>query len=277
MATKLWLGISLLLVLGLPAHPVAAQGQNPHLTRGIKLVDEARDELALKALKRALTWKRGRPAAEQARVHLYLAITYFNLLNRKSAGSHLRQAFKLDPAVAIPSPLAPKLMEFIEAIRGKPAPQPTPVAQPVPQPEPTPPEPPPVAPSRVEPPPRPTPPRPATDLPTESSHWGRYWPAWTTLVLAAAAGGTGLALGLLGRSKADEANDLSLPDAKARPLRDTAESMVLSANILFGVAGAAAIASGILFYVGHRKGAAPVANIAPLRGGAMVVIRPIRW
>ena len=74
-----------------------------------------------------------------------------------------------------------------------------------------------------------------------------------TLGVAAAAAGSGLGLSLAAQRDAGAANDLSLPHGEAQGIYDSAGRYALSANILFGVAGAAAVTSGVLFYMGWRR------------------------
>jgi len=98
-----------------------------------------------------------------------------------------------------------------------------------------------------------------------------------TLGLALTAGGVGLGLGVVARSEANTANDPSLFNDEAQATRARAERYSLSANLLFGVAGACAVVSGVLFIVGRRDREAPRASIAPVRGGALVQLDGVRW
>jgi len=102
------------------------------------------------------------------------------------------------------------------------------------------------------------------------------WPAWLALGAAAVGGGTGLALGIVARQKADEASDLTLPCSEADSRHATAERYAIGANVLFAVAGAAAITSGVLFYL--SSGRSPNrASVAPVPGGAVVTYQGVSW
>jgi len=105
------------------------------------------------------------------------------------------------------------------------------------------------------------------------------WPAWVTLSLAVATGATGLGLGLSARSENDAAGDLKLTYSQAQEHHDAAASRALGANICFGVAGALAITSGVLFYVGRKSEKATTsAAVVPLpQGGAVLQVRGTAW
>jgi tetratricopeptide (TPR) repeat protein len=240
-----------------------AEARNPHLERGISLLDNAHDEDALREFEQALTWKKS-PPKERATIHLYLGITQFNLLEESQSARHFREAFKLDPRVKLPADASPKLVEFVDRIRAEDSSRSRLAA----------------AAKRVSPEvkplPLPPPRRAAVPLQDEARPRSTNWPAWITLGVSVAAGGTGLAMGLLARQRADEANDLSIPYDQAQPRRDSAESLALTANILFGVAGAAAVVSGVLFIAGRHK-SSPAARVARVRGGAMVHLGGFTW
>jgi outer membrane biosynthesis protein TonB len=260
-----------LLILLLPLPCLAA---NPHLPKGVRLLNKAEDEKALAAFQQALKWKRSTPK-EITQAHLYLGITYSNLIRQKDAARHFRTAFQREPDLKLPEDISPKTAEFAEKIRAEvKAVQPTkpePVTQPIgvkPQPEPQP---------QPQPEPQPQPPPPPAKKPVN-------WPAWTLAALAVAAGGTGLALGLVARSAASDANatdaaGLKLSTSEAQSQHDSASKKALAANILFGVAGAAAIASTVMFIVGYgeRKPPRATAGVAPVLGGAMIQVSGVTW
>jgi tetratricopeptide (TPR) repeat protein len=257
------LGLLIVLVLSGPTSVEARK--NPHLLRGVRLLDRAEDEKALKAFNRALKWRHNR-RRELARIHVYLGITHLNLTDEESARSHFRKGLKLNPKIALPEDVSPKIRQLMAQIREELAEKPEPGT-----PQPMPP---------VTAPPRTTPPPAVTPVVTRrktASAWS-YWPAWTALSVSVAAGGAGLALGLMARSRADEANDLKLPEADAKDKHDSAGTLALTANILFAAAGGAAILSGVLFYLGSGRPAdSATAEVIPLRGGALVQLRGVRW
>lgn len=111
----------------------------------------------------------------------------------------------------------------------------------------------PLPPKRPPPPVKPVDPPKATSS-AEPSPWSlsrpRLW-TWVTLGLAVAAGGAAVAVGVMARSDAEEyrtTQDLSQLDS----LRDGAETKMLTSNVLIGVAGAAAVASVLLYYFEGR-------------------------
>jgi len=240
------------------ASPAGARG-NPHFKRGVKLLDQAEDEQALEAFREALKWPGTRSKRNRARIHLYIGITQLNLTNEEEARKHFAIAFRLDPQARLPDGLSPKIEQIAAEVRarheGGPA-APSPAVRP-------------------SPPPVTSPVTPVVIRRAAPSPW-TYWPAWTALGAAVAAGGTGLALGVISRKRADEASNLGLPTSVAQSKHDTASKMALTANVLFGVAGAAAIAAGVLFYVGSQR-SPTTAEVVPLRGGALVQVHGLTW
>jgi tetratricopeptide (TPR) repeat protein len=253
------LGLALALLTSAGAHA------NPHLKQGIKLLQEMENEKAIKSLRRALTWKRNK-THDLAQIHLHLGIAQFNLMQTRAARRSFEKAIELEPAIELPKRTAPKIQEIFDKLR--------PAAQPDPA-KPQPPRPPPPSTVSVEPPPPP----PPVDTPAvRKTPSSTNWPAWATLGLAVAAGAT--AAGLAGGTVVENnrAADLSLGTREAEEHRDSAGKYALGANIMFGVAGAAALTSGVLFLVGWRK--AQTANhvsVVPTLGGAMVQVGNISW
>ncbi len=252
-----------LLALALSLSAASAQARpNPHLQRGIRLLNDMEDAKALGELQRALKL-RGQSPEEKARVHLYLGIAQFNLLQAEKARASFRAALELQAAIELPEQTSPKIQQLFQRVRRElgGGTEPTTPSQPLTTPPPA------TSPASA---PTPPPPRPISRV---------NWPAWLTLGLAGACGVAGLGLGLSSRSEASQADDLTLPYGAAKDHHDAATSRALAANILFGVAGAAAITSGILFWVGHRRAAAerPVATVVPLPSGAAVQISGALW
>src|SRR5512137_127562 len=79
----------------------AAPEANPHLDRGVKLLNDMEDAKAVKELRRALTWP-GASSAERAKVHVYIGIAQVNLLNLSGAKKSFRDALTLDATTALP-------------------------------------------------------------------------------------------------------------------------------------------------------------------------------
>ncbi len=231
------------------------------LQRAIKLSNDMEDAKALKELQKALA--ASPTEAEQAQIHLYFGIAYFNLLKPEEAKQSFGKALDLDPALELPESTSPKIKDLfakLKAGRGK---------KPDEGKTPPPPTSKPDEGGTITPPPPPPPP------PKRSVNW----PAWITAGVAVAAGAAGLGLGLAARSSADQAADLTLPWAEAQSHHDSAKGKALGANVCFGIAGAAAIASTVLFVVGSRsKREAPSASLVPLpSGGALVQVSGVRW
>lgn len=230
---------------------VRAEQTNPHLKEGIQLLKNMEDDRAVAALKKALSWPDNTPEI-RAEIHLHLGIAHSNLVNRDAATASFRRALESDPQISLPGQTSPKIRRLFEQARAEleqerrstPAPTPAPVQ------------------------PAPPPPR------DQPSHMGQYWPAWTALAVTVAAVTTGAILGALSSSAENEASDPALTYDEAKEHHDTAKSRALGANIMFGVGGAAAIATGVLFYVGYRKGERPArtAVIAPVNHGVVVQI-----
>jgi len=235
---------------------VALAADNPDLSHGIRLLDQAEDEAALQAFKRALARPKLR-RAQRVKVQLYLGITYLNLVQVGAARDHFRAALKLDPRAELPGGVSPKIEEFFTQVKAELVQSSRRARPPHSGPPPAPP---------------PSPPRAADSRP---SAWS-YWPAWVAVGLGVAAGGAGLGLAIRARDRTDEANDLTLPTSEAETRHDSARKMALSANILFGVAGAAAIAAGILFYLGSRR-SSTTAGVLPVESGALVQLSVPVW
>ena len=252
--------LSLLLSLDFPG-AAWARPENPHLARGIRLLDQAKDERALAVLEKALGWREnGRD--ELARIHFYLGVTRFNLAQPERARAHFEMALEIDPGLRIPADLSPKILRLVEKVRTARAKRPPPSQPPSRAADPLP---------RAVP-----PPSPATgDRPAARSRTS--WPAWVTLGIALAAGGVGVGLGAAARRDANEANDLGMPHDEAQAMHDRAGRFALTANILYGTAAAAAVAAGVLFLVGRSRPGGPRAGLAPLPGGALVQIDGVRW
>ncbi len=240
-----------------------AEARNRYLSKGIKLIDQAEDEQAIATLRRALRWK-GNTPVDLTKIHLYLGIAHFNLLQKDTASKHFKSAIKLNPKVQAPDDVSPLIETFLEDIKrearetGSSTSSQRDVA---------------VYNPRVD------PNRPVPEVVTVSQNEepeSRYWPGWACLGVAVAAGGTGITLGVLSGNHADDAKDPSRSYNDQMLSHEDATDFALVANILYGVAGAAAIASGILFYLGMPD-KQTTAHIVPLQGGAMVQINGFTW
>lgn len=225
-------------------------GANPHLAEGLRLLNEMEDTRALAALKRALDWPDNTPKL-RAEIYLNIGIAHGNLLHRNAASESFRRALEQDPSITLPDRTSPKIKDLFQRVRAElqqqrsrpPAP---PTAEPGPQPPPLP---------------------PAT--PASSP----YLPAW---IVAGVAGGslvTAIVLGALSKSSSNNAEDISLTYDEAKAHHDKATRRALGANIMFGVAGAAAITSGVLFYLGYRGKEKARTRVSVAAGPTGVLLR----
>jgi tetratricopeptide (TPR) repeat protein len=234
--------------------PAAWAGTGPHFAEGLRLLKQFDYDGAAKAFREALDWP-GNTRQDRAKVLIHLGIAQSNQTDYDAAEASFKKALAADPQVVLPQRTSPKIRALFEKVQleAKEAPRPPPV---VPQPEPPP----------------ATSPRPDEGGEEPAARpYSAKWPAWLTLGLAVAAGGAGAAMGALNLSEKSKAQDKALPFAEAQQHADRAASRGLAANVLLGVAGAAAVASGVLFYFGYRKHERSTsATIAPSGSGLMV-------
>jgi len=243
------LAICAAVLLLLAAPPARGAPTNSDFEEGVKLLKDMEDSRALEAFNQALqapNLDRGL----RARIHLHMGIAYGNLLNRAAATQSFRKALTDEPGIALPASTSPKIGKLFEQ-------------------------------ARLElqeeghgttPPPPPPPPPPEDAPPPGGSGLERYVAALTVMGVAVAAGATGIALGALSRSAASTAADTSLTYGEAKAEHDAARQRALGANILFGITGAAAVTSGVLFYFAHRKGQQERATSAAILPGPSGVV-----
>jgi tetratricopeptide (TPR) repeat protein len=245
------------------------------LERGVELVTQAENARAIRVLRRALL----RPAspAERARGHLYLGIARFNLLQTAAARRSFRTALELEPGIELPPDAAPKLRRFFARLR-----PPATVAPPAAAPATAPPRAPPASAPRAGRQPGDRRSLPAPLEPRETlrpARSARYAPAWLCLGLTVAATAAGVGLGAAASAENRAAEDPALTSNAADEHHRSAARYATGANVLFGVTGAAAVAGGVLLYLGWRRGqrAAAVSFSLPRGGGALVEIDAARW
>lgn len=89
-------------------------------------------------------------------------------------------------------------------------------------------------------------------LPISRFFASRYWHAWTAAGLGVAALGTGAAFGSI-TMKANDAARGAENQREAFLNQDKARKNALTANILYGVGGAAIVSSVVMFYLESRK------------------------
>jgi tetratricopeptide (TPR) repeat protein len=203
------------------------------------------DARAADAFRRALAQSSSR--AERARILVHLGIAHCNLLDWSAAEDAFRRALAEQPDVRLPAVTSPHIVARFERLRASASSRPA--SSPSTRPAATRPASAPASRAvvaRVVVPPRPPPPAPAR------RSWRHAWGAWVALGVAAAAAGAGLGLGLSARSEDQRANDLSLLYEEAMPHYDRARSRAIAADVLFGVAAAAAVVSAALI-VRHAR------------------------
>jgi hypothetical protein len=96
------------------------------------------------------------------------------------------------------------------------------------------------------------------------------WPAWITLGSAVLVAGVGGAMGGLAQKDQGDMSDLVRGSTEWRDLKDSAETKALVADVMFGLAGAAAITSLILFLVIDDEEEAVSAGVSVTPSGAAV-------
>lgn len=235
----------------------AWSAMDPQFDEGIKLLKQLEYVRAIQAFEKALE-SPGNTAAERATIHVQIGIARSGLTEYDAAEASFKKALTEDRTIALPANVSPKIRALFEKVRAElQAPQPPPpvVAPPIP-----------------------------TDTEdededddetgtrTKSKSSTTKTLAWISLGMGVAAGGTGLVMGLLNLSEKSKAEDPLVFYNEAQGHADNAASYGLAANILFGVAGAAAITSAILFYLGHRQQNPPEvsAAVVPTPSGVAV-------
>ena len=218
-----------LLLLLVPGVGQAQAPTSPELEEGLRLLRDMEDARALEALGRALERART-DAGLRARIYLTMGIAHGNLLKRQAATEAFVNALRADPSITLPPRTSPKIEALFRRARLE-------VEQPATGADES--TPPPVAPA----------PPPAR----QPSFLRRHLPAIAVMGVAGGALVTGIVLGALSRSAADKAADIELTFDEASAHHDRAKRRALGANITFGIAGAAAVASGVLFYLSYRS------------------------
>ena len=228
---------------------------NPHLVQGKKLLNDMEDAKALESFKQALE-EPGLPVQEKAEIFLHMGVAHFNLLKKDEAKKDFRQALETYPDIQLPARTSPKIRAFYQKVQAKYKADTQP---------------------KVIKPKKPKKPKKILVPKPSDGRAPLRWSAWGCLGLAVAAAGTGVAMAMLARDYEDKANDLAIPFSTAEEYHKKGETRALLANIMFGVAGAAAVTSGVLFYFGYRKKSTATATVVPIPSGVMVQVGGIRW
>ncbi|MCA9669654.1 MAG: hypothetical protein KC503_28860 [Myxococcales bacterium] len=255
---------------------LAVESDNPMLQRGVRLIQRMEETAGLRVLMRALRWPQNTDR-DRALIHLYRGIAYGNMLHEQGARRSFRQALRFDASVRVPGSVSPKIRAIFDAVLAA------------------------LRRARVEGRRRAAAaaaaaaPRDRTsetddgaddrgrDVSRQRS--GIYWPGWITGGVAVAALATAIGLGVASRADQSAADDPNLPFSRAKTLVDHAESKALGANVMFGVAGAAAVMSAVLFVLHYRSKPERVARrrrqksaaVVPLAGGGAIAVGGFSW
>ena len=247
----------------------AEKPENPDLARGIELLRNMEDQKAVTALGKALV-RPGNSQKVRAQIFVYIGIAQINQMDSDAALKSFRRAVGEDPNVNLPGQTSPKIRELFARVKREAAASRQSPASTENKNEPAVGNHDETTDAAVKPPGA----RGLARKPPDRS-WRRNWPAWTALGLTVAAAGAAVAFGALAKKAADRASSTRIPYDEAQEHHDRARAWALGTNITSGVAGAAAIATGVLFYLGYRAGRerpAPVV-LVPSRGGGMVQLR----
>jgi hypothetical protein len=217
----------------------AATKENPHLKKAIALSADQEHSQAYLELQRALMWPNN-TTRQRARILLQLGITQGNLLDNAGAEASFLRALQLDSKLVLPADGSPKIESvFKKAQQIAPKPKATiekPKAQSA-------------KPKAKSEKPKASTLEKQTQLPPAIKVVRREitWPAWLAAGGAVAAAGVGAAFAALSKSDTDASEDLTKGYAEAKDVHDSAKTKATVANIMFGVAGAFAATSLVLF------------------------------
>jgi tetratricopeptide (TPR) repeat protein len=250
--------------------PVAWSKTGPHFEVGVEMLKQFEYEKAKESFEKALEWP-GNTSKERALILVYIGIAQSNMGDFPEAEKSFRRAQTTDPDVEPPKLTSPKIRAIFEKVKAESRATPAPKAHrrasaPAPKPAPA----------------------PATRTPgvdgvdedemdeeEDDQPSTVNWPAWLTFGAAVVAGGVGAAMGGLNLSEKSKAENTKIPYNEAQDHADKASTYGVAANILLITAGAAAVTSGILFYLGYKKkkeqeGAQ--ATVVPTGSGVMLQV-----
>jgi hypothetical protein len=225
--------------------PSGVHAENPALQRAVSAYESFEYQEALRYLEQALPVETS-TVEEKAKVHLYLGLVRFTLGDRKAADSEFFEALKLDYEIKLPPDISPKIStRFINIKKIVPPPEKKP-DDPGNQTTVTVINPPVISPPVIV----------KKSLPQKPRKRIWTWIVGGVGVAALAGGGT---FGLLA-SSAKSDFDKAQWAADADKIKSTIESRSLTANVLFGIGGAALVASLILLLVEDSSGASDEAT-----------------
>ena len=215
------LSTAVLLLVMLAANQ-EAQARNPFLPKAVNAYENFEFEKALRLLQLA-DKHAGSTQADRAQVFLYLGLTRYTLGDKPQAEKEFEKALKLDYNIQIPADTSPKIVVCFEKVKKSLKP----------------PEKKKVTKKKKE-----------DQVITTTTRPPPQKRLWTWIV--AGVGGAALVAGgtfgyLASEAKSDFDNEQWAD--KAEDLKGTVESRSLTANILFGVGGAAMIGALVLFFL----------------------------
>lgn len=219
------------LLLALTFASLPARAENPFLEQAVNAYENFEFEKALRILQLA-DKHAGSTQADRAQVYLYLGLTRYTLGDKRQAEEEFARALQLDYNIRIPSDTSPKIVACFDKVK-KSIPPPAPKKKKV---------------VRVKKKKKPdrkvittttttvTPPAPK-----------RLW----TWIVGGVGGAALIGAGTFGYLASEAKNDFDKERwaDKADELKATVESRSLTANILFGIGGAAMVGAVVLFFV----------------------------
>jgi len=236
---------------GVPAH-ARDPYRNQHLVAGIRLYADLDYEAALEQLRKAKA-DPANPVPEEVAIDFYEGMCLAALNRTEPAIQAFKQGLALEPGAELPERVSPKIKKIYDEAKvdiakaARDTKTDLPIAPPPPPPMPS--ATPPVVVSAAPPPFAAT---PTVEKTPEENSALKFAP-WVTLGGGVVLGGIG---GYFGVTAHNEANAAKAPGTSGLDIQrhnQSANSDALIANVLFGTAGACAVATVILFVV-RRNG-----------------------
>jgi hypothetical protein len=222
-----------------------AAGPNPYLSQA-KVLHQGLDfEKCLKRLQQATRWENSNE--QLAEIELYSGLCQFGLGHERDANEHFEMGLKIDPKLALPPLVGPKISALFQKAQAKVLPRVASQTPSAPPPEPPPPPPP----KKVELTPEPAPAAPVepVELHQEAPKHERHVVApLAVLGVSAAAAVVAIVFGAQAKSYESKAN-AGMFESDSITWGATARTDALVANVCWAVAGAALIAAIITFFV----------------------------
>jgi tetratricopeptide (TPR) repeat protein len=225
---NLTIGSGLLLILLFASLP--ARAENPFLQQAVNAYENFEFEKALRILQLADKHS-GSTEADRAQVYLYLGLTRYTLGDKRQAEKEFAKALKLDYKIRIPADTSPKIVACFDKVK-KSIPPPVPKKKKV------------VQIKKKKPDRRKVITTTTTVTPPAPR---RLW----TWIVGGVGGAALIAAGTFGYLASEAKSDFDKERwaDKADELKATVESRSLTANILFGIGGAAMVGAVVLFFV----------------------------